>query len=112
MNPKILFTKLRPVDLTILWKIVADAKIRTILRSARELDLVADKIQAPCEILDRSYSMPPPYCEYSMVVVERSACRDPKTLREAPAAIPSAGALRRQRSEATLREPQISAFRR
>ena len=45
-----------------------------------------------------------------MVVVERSACRDPKTLREAPAAIPSAGALRRQRSEGTLREPQISAF--
>ena len=50
--------------------------------------------------------------KYSMVVVERSACRDPKTLREAPAAIPSAGALRRQRSEGTLREPQISAFRR
>ena len=45
-----------------------------------------------------------------MVVVERSACRDPKTLREDPAAIPSAGALRRQRSEGTLREPQISAF--
>ena len=47
-----------------------------------------------------------------MVVVERSACRDPKTLREAPAATPSAGAKRRQRSEATLREPQISAFQR
>ena len=34
-----MFTKLRPVDLTILWQIVADAKIRKILRSARELDL-------------------------------------------------------------------------
>ena len=40
VNPKVLFTKLRPVDLTILWQIVADAiKIRKILRSARELDL-------------------------------------------------------------------------
>ena len=35
----------------------------------------------------------------SRVAVERSDCRDPKTLAEAPAAIPSAGAKRRQRSE-------------
>ena len=39
---------------------------------------------------------------YSRVAVERSDCRDPKTLAEAPAAIPSAGALRRQRSEGYL----------
>ena len=47
---------------------------------------------------------------YNRVAVERSDCRDLKTLAEAPAAIPSAGALRRQRSEGTLCEPQISAF--
>ena len=38
-------------------------------------------------------------CIYTRVAVERSDCRDPKTLAEAPAAIPSAGTKRRQRSE-------------
>ena len=40
---------------------------------------------------------------YSKAAVERSDCRDPKTLAEAPAARPSAGALRPQRSEGYLR---------